>query len=56
LLIASEFGNVASFEGLNIGDHEVSLLSKTLALLVTAVGVPVIFAAIIHERKTTAWG
>ena len=54
-LITAGFGSFALFEGLTIGEREVSPLPKTFALVVTAVGVAVILAAIGHARKMAAW-
>ena len=54
-LIAAGFGSFAIFEGLTIGEREVSPLPKTFALIVTAIGVIVILIAWLHDRKMTAW-
>ena len=54
-LIAAGFGSFALFEGLTIGEREVSPLPKSFALVVTAVGVVVILAAIGHAQKIAAW-
>jgi hypothetical protein len=54
-LIAAGFGSFSLFQGLTIGEREVSELPKTFALVVTAIGVIVILLAITHDRKMTAW-
>jgi uncharacterized membrane protein YidH (DUF202 family) len=54
-LIAAGFGSFSIFQGLTVGEREVSELPKTFALIVTAVGVIVILLAITHDRKMTAW-
>jgi hypothetical protein len=54
-LITAGFGSFAIFEGLTIGEREVSELPKTFALIVTAIGVLVIILAIRHDRTMTAW-
>jgi uncharacterized membrane protein YidH (DUF202 family) len=54
-LIAAGFGSFSLFQGLTIGEREVSELPKTFALIVTAIGVILILLAITHDRKMTAW-
>jgi hypothetical protein len=54
-LIAAGFGSFSIFEGLTLGERQVSELPKAFALIVTAVGVAVISLAIAHDRKMTAW-
>ena len=54
-LIAAGFGSFSIFEGLTIGEREVSELPRTFALIATAIGVIVILLAIAHDRKMTAW-
>jgi hypothetical protein len=54
-LIAAGFGSFSIFQGLTVGEREVSELPKTFALIVTTVGVLLILLAISHDRKMTAW-
>jgi uncharacterized membrane protein YidH (DUF202 family) len=54
-LIAAGFGSFSIFQGLTIGERQVSELPKTFALIVTAVGVIVILLAITHDRKMTGF-
>lgn len=54
-LIAAGFGSFSIFEGLAIGERQVSELPRTFALIVTAIGVLAILLAIAHDRKMTAW-
>jgi uncharacterized membrane protein YidH (DUF202 family) len=54
-LIAAGFGSFSIFQGLTIGEREVSELPKTFALVVTGIGVIVILLAIAHERKMTVF-
>lgn len=54
-LIAAGFGSFSIFEGLTLGERNVSELPRTFALILTAVGVVVIVLALIHDRKMTAW-
>lgn len=54
-LIAAGFGSFSIFEGLTIGERQVSELPKAFALIVTAIGVMIILLAIMHDRKMTAW-
>ena len=54
-LIAAGFGSFSIFEGLTIGEREVSALPKTFALIMTAIGMIVILLEVRHLRKMTAW-
>jgi hypothetical protein len=54
-LIAAGFGSFSIFEGLTIGEREISALPKTFALIVTIIGVILILLAASHLRKMTAW-
>lgn len=54
-LIAAGFGSFSIFEGLTLGERQVSELPKTFALIVTAIGVILILLAMLHDRKMTAW-
>ena len=54
-LIAAGFGSFSLFEGLTIGERQVSELPRTFALIMTAIGVILILLAITHDRKMTAW-
>jgi uncharacterized membrane protein YidH (DUF202 family) len=54
-LIAAGFGSFSLFEGLTIGEREVSELPKTFALIITAIGVIMILLALAHDRKMSAW-
>ena len=54
-LIVAGFGSFSLFEGLTIGEHHVSALPKTFALIVTAIGVIVILLALRHAASMTAW-
>lgn len=54
-LIAAGFGSFSIFEGLTLGERNVSELPRTFALILTAVGVVLIVLAFIHDRKMTAW-
>ena len=54
-LIAAGFGSFSLFEGLSIGERQVSELPRTFALIMTAIGVIVILLAISHDRKMTSW-
>ena len=54
-LIAAGFGSFSIFEGLTIGEREVSELPKTFALIMTVIGMVVILLAASHLRKMSAW-
>ena len=54
-LIAAGFGSFSIFQGLTIGEREVSELPKTFALIMTIIGVIVILLAASHLRKMSTW-
>lgn len=54
-LIAAGFGSFSLFEGLTIGERQVSELPRAFALIMTAIGVILILLAITHDLKMTAW-
>jgi uncharacterized membrane protein YidH (DUF202 family) len=54
-LIAAGFGSFSIFEGLTIGERQVSELPKTFALITTVIGMIVILLAASHLRKMIAW-
>jgi hypothetical protein len=54
-LITAGFGSFSIFQGLAIGERQVSELPKSFALIVTAIGVILILLAITHDRKMTVF-
>jgi hypothetical protein len=54
-LIAAGFGSFLIFEGLTLGEREVSELPKAFALILTVIGIIVILLEVRHLRKMTAW-
>jgi hypothetical protein len=54
-LIAAGFGSFSIFEGLTVGERNVSELPKAFALVLTAIGMIVILLAAGHFRQMNAW-
>jgi hypothetical protein len=54
-LIVAGFGSFSIFEGLTIGERQVSELPRTFAQIVTLVGIVVVLLAIRHYRRMMAW-
>ncbi|HEX5497641.1 MAG TPA: hypothetical protein VFX03_00375 [Thermomicrobiales bacterium] len=54
-LIAAGFGSFAVFEGLSFGERPLSAMPRAFALIVTAIGIVVIFLAAGHARRMIAW-